>query len=163
MSDPLRRLSRRHLLAGTAASVGTANVGMPAFAQQPNAGTAANTDAFRRLCITLVGVESLPDDPLQQLLGLLTDDESSAAGLQELLNTNGGKADLNSLSPDANTTVSNILQFWYLGNFNGAPLENRAERFGGLISHHILPYITIQAVCKNFGYWAEDLELPDRT
>lgn len=93
----------------------------------------------------------------------MRDDEASATGLQELLDARATPIDRELLSDETNRVVSNILQFWYLGNFNDAPIENRAERFGGLMSHQILPYVTIEAVCKAPAYWALALDLPDRT
>jgi len=175
------RLSRRHLVAGSGASLAAAALAPPALGQEaspvspsvatgeatPEASPVAspvadvNVDVFRVICFTAAGVAELPDEPLRQLLGLIQADGPSAAGLQEMLAA-GGSLDFANLSGDATTTVTNIVEFWYLGNFNGAPVENRADLFPGLVSFQTLPYVTIPAICKAYGYWAMELDLPAR-
>lgn len=120
-----------------------------------------NIDVFRVICLAATGVTELPDEPLRRLLGLIVADDATAAGLQEML-VAGSNLDLANLSDAATTTVTNIVEFWYLGNFNGAPVENRAELLAGLVSYQTLPYVTIPAVCKAYGYWAIALDLPER-
>ncbi len=171
------RLSRRHLVAGSGASLAAAALAPPALGQEaspvsPSVATVeatpaaspvadVNLDVFRVICLTAAGVAELPEEPLQQLLGLIQADEPSATGLQEMLAA-GGSLDLANLSGDATTTVTNIVEFWYLGNFNGAPIENRADLFPGLVSFQTLPYVTIPAICKAYGYWAMEVDLPER-
>jgi hypothetical protein len=59
---------------------------------------------------------------------------------------------------EAQRIATNILQYWFLGQYNGVPTDNRAERFFGLASWQALPYFTQPTMCKSFGYWAADLE-----
>lgn len=173
------RLSRRRLVAGSGATLAATAFAGPTLAQEeaspvsPSVATVEATpeatpvaevslDVFRDICFTATGVTELPDEPLLQLLGLIQADEPSAAGLQEMLAA-GASLDLANLSGDATTTVTNIAEFWYLGNFNGAPVENRADLFPGLVSFQTLPYVTIPAICKAYGYWATEVDLPERT
>lgn len=156
-------ITRRHLLTGSAAMV-TA----PALARSVGAHEASPPDDevgledFRALCRSLVGVDDLPDESLEELLGLMNGDPWSAEGMRELIDHAAGESDTAPISLESSAAAANILQYWYVGEFNGEPIENRAERFSGLIAHQVLPYVTIQAVCKEYGYWAEELDLPDR-
>lgn len=167
------QISRRHLIAGSAATVASTSLVRPVLGQQATPGASASTaaspdtntvdlEAFRTLCQTVVGVESLPDEPLKQLLELIRNDEKTAAGLQELLTADPEAAVTGGRYDPAGLAVTNIVEFSYLGNFYGKPVENRAELFSSLISYQTLPYVTTPAVCKNFGYWAEEIDLPER-
>ena len=164
------RVSRRHLLAGAGATVAAGGLGASAAAQgaTPAATPAAvDLETFRAVCIAVTGLDELDDDAgLTQLLGLFNADEEMTAGLQELIAAGVGagdaEVDLRALPFSVLVVVTNILQFWYLGNFRNAPLDNRAERFAGLAAWQALPYATNQTVCKAPGYWAADPGLPDR-
>lgn len=161
---PTSRITRRGLLVGSAVTATATALAHPATAQDATPAADGDVDlgAFRSLCESLVGVDDLPDEPLEELLALLTADPWSAEGVLELIAHADGENDSAPVSLEASAATENILQYWYLGEFNNEPLENRAERFGGLISHQVLPYSTIQAVCRDYGYWAEDVDLPDR-
>ncbi len=156
-------LSRRGLVSVSAGTVGAISFTRPSSAQEASPAASVDIEAFRSLCQVVVGVEDLADDSLEQLLGLMLDDGESAAGLEELLGAGEDDVIEGFPSPAGFTARTNILQFWYLGEFNGAPIDNRADRFAGLISYEALPYSTIPAVCKRHGYWAEELGLPDRS
>lgn len=172
------RLSRRHLVTGSGATLAATALAGPALGQEeaspvppsvetveasPVASPVAdvNVDVFRVICLAATGVTDLSDESVTQLLDLVVADGPSATGLQEMLAAGGG-LDLANLSGDATAAVTNIVEFFYLGNFNGAPVENRADLFPGLVSFQTLPYVTIPAVCKAYGYWATELDLPER-
>ncbi len=175
----LPRLTRRHLVTGSGATLAATALATPAVLGQeeaspvpPDVATAeassvaspvadVNVDVFRVICFAATGVAELPDESVTQLLALIEADQASAAGLQEMLAA-GGALDFANLSEDATTAVTNIVGFFYLGNFNGAPVENRADLFPGLVSFQTLPYVTIPAICKAYGYWAIELDLPER-
>ena len=156
-----RRLTRRGLLAGSGAAVAGSVLAPPGLVQE---GTPAAVDpaAFRVLCVAVTGSEELDDDGLAQLRGLFQADEEMAARLREVLAMGSGPLDMRELPFPALVIVTNILQFWYLGQFKNEPLENRAERLGNLVAYKTLPYVTIPAVCKGFSYWAIDPGLSDR-
>lgn len=180
------RLSRRHLLAGAAASTAALTItGVPgALAlnesseqpEEPPYGTPEATnsisvdlDEFRSLCRQVADVsdEDLTDDSIEQLLGLLLNDtgaeQGTAAGLQELLRTDIDSLDRNSVSREANIALTQILAFLYLGEFNGTPVENRAELYPSLASYQLLPYSTTPAICKGADYWTQEVDLPTRS
>lgn len=161
------RLTRRRLIAGSGAAAALAPLAALGQEASPVASPAAspvadvNIDVFRAICFAAAGVAELPDEPLAQLRDLILADPPSAAGLGAMLAASGG-LDFNALPEGADVAVTNILEFWYLGNFNGEPVENRADLFTGLVSFQTLPYVTIPAVCKAYGYWAMEVDLPER-
>jgi hypothetical protein len=156
-----RRLTRRGLLAGSGAAMAGTVLSPSGFAREATP-AAVDSTAFRALCMAVTGSEELDDDGLAQLRGLFLADEELAARLAEVLAMGSGPLDMRELPFPALVIVTNILQFWYLGHFKNEPLENRAERLAGLVSYESLPYVTIPAVCKEFGYWAVDPDIPDR-
>jgi hypothetical protein len=158
-------LSRRLLLGGSGAAVATATLAGTGLAQGATPGPASpvavDPAAFRELCAALTGASEFDAAGLEQLQGLIEADEQLAEGLQELLAMGDVEFDMRDITFPALGTVFNIVQFWYLGNFQNAPLENRAERIGTFVSWQALPYVTTPAVCKAFGYWATDPGLAD--
>lgn len=164
-SEPVTpRLSRRHLLAGTGGTAASAMVG-PAHARDASpVATTIDPAAFRALCQAITGSESLDDAGLEQLLDLFLEDDEMTTGLHELLKLDiGPNFDLLQLDFPLLVVTTNILQFWYLGSFRNQPLKNRDQRAGRLLSYQALPYFTAPAVCKTFGYWATDPNLPNRS
>lgn len=156
------RLTRRHLIAGSSAAASV--LAGPALAQDASPVAAAvDPAAFRALCQAIAGYDKLDDAGLEQLLGLFLEDEEMTAGLHDLLKLDIGP-DFNPLEHGYPVIVvaTNILQFWYLGSFRNEPLDNREERAPRLVSYQALPYVTAPAVCKAFGYWATDPNLPNR-
>jgi hypothetical protein len=173
-----QRLSRRHLIAGSGAAVAATALGGAALGQEeaspvpPDVATAeaspvgspvAEVDptVFRVICQAATGVTDLDDDAVTQLLGLIEADGPSAAGLGAMLAAGGG-LDLGAPPEGAEAALANIVEFFYLGQFNGAPVENRADLFPGLVSFQTLPYVTVPAICKAYGYWATEVDLPER-
>ena len=155
------RLTRRGLLTGSGAAVAGTVLASPGFAQEASP-AAVDPAAFRVLCVAVTGLEVLDDDGLAQLRDLFLADEEMATSLLEVLAMGGGPLDMRELPFPALVIVTNILQFWYLGHFKNDPIENRAERLGNLVSYKILPYVTIPAVCKGYGYWAIDPGIANR-
>lgn len=163
MSDPVftaarppLRLSRR-AFAGTAASVALA--GIPTVAQEASSAAATiDFEAFRQVNLIVTGADELDDEGLQQLLDLFLADEEMTAALVTLMDEAAAGADLDMSSLDFSLVVvtTNILQFWYLGNFRNEPLPNRPERIAHLVTYAALPYFTAPTICKGFGYWATD-------
>ena len=153
----LPRLTRRTLLAASGATIATTTLAGSALAHQATP-TAVDPEVFRALCVAVTGIDDLDDPGLEQLLGLFAADPEMSAALDEVLATVDLTAELDvyALPFSALVIVTNILQFWYLGNFRNEPLENRAERFPQLTAWQALPYSTNQTVCKEFGYWATD-------
>lgn len=64
MNDPSGRLSRRALLSGTVAAASTASITRPALAQDAISGEETQLEDFRTLCTAIVGMDTLPDEPL---------------------------------------------------------------------------------------------------
>lgn len=162
------RLSRRSLIAGTAAAAATSGLYGTSLAQVSTPATlatpipAADVETFATFTKLVVGVDDLPQNMLDQSYQLITGTTDGENALQQLLDA-GNSVNLDKLPDPQQAVVNNMLEYWYLGNFNGNPVENREEIFANLLSYGALPYITVRAVCKGFGYWAKDFNLPDRS
>jgi hypothetical protein len=117
-----------------------------------------DSDTLLTVSTALVGVDSLNADYVEPLPHLIGADPALAAGLDELAGADDLAADgsLDGLSDDAKTTATDILEYWYLGQFAGKPVENRAQIFFGLPVWGTVPYATQPTLCKSFGYWATD-------
>jgi len=165
-----RRLSRRRLIAGSGVTVAAGALGVPGPATLAQAGASAaaspvagvSPDTFRTICQAITGADDLDDAGLEQLLGLFEADAEMAVALRELAAAGAGNGgiDTRDLPFPTLVIVTNILQFWYLGNFRNEPLANRADRFPRLVSFRALPYVTTPTVCKAFGSWATEVDLP---
>ena len=159
---PKPRVSRRHLLAGTGGAIAAGALAGSVTAQPAaTPGSGVDVEEFRSLCEQVTGLAPIDDDAgLTQLLDLMATDDQFAEGLAELRALEGAAFDPFDLSMPGLVTVTNILQFWYLGNFKNDPVANRDERFPGLLAWRALPYVTNQTVCKGVGSWAMEPELP---
>ncbi len=148
-------LTRRTLVVGS--TVGAVALGS-GVAAQPATPAAIDLEAFRQLNLTITGADTLDDEGLQQLLDLFLADEQMTEALHTLLAEQATNADFDVRTADFSLVivVTNILQFWYLGNFRNEPLPNRPQRVARLTSYAALPYFTAPAVCKAFGYWTTD-------
>ena len=155
------RISRRRLVQGTSAGVAAVALASHADAAGARSGTPVATpaipamdDALEWVSRDLVGGGTLSADALPVLAGLVADDP----GLDGLMA-------LEPLSPDAiagappavGELASNILQFWYLGQWNGKPVDGRADLYFGLVAWQAVPYATQPTLCKSFGYWATEV------
>lgn len=154
------RLSRRTLVAGSAAILATGGV-VHGAAQDATPIPEGNLDAFRALTRQVLGMEDISEDVLQVSWGALNADDDRASALQAMLEE-GGEIDMGNLSDEQQAVVDGILGIWYAGEINDEPIEGRERIFAQLLAFQALPYTTLPAVCKNWGYWAEDLGLPDR-
>lgn len=153
------RASRRALLAGSGATVLGSALTAPTLAQEssPAASPAAiDPEAFRSLCVQVTGSEDLDDAGLAQLQDLFAAETDWLEALAELMAAEHNPFDMRAWKFPALAVINNILQFWYLGQFKNLPLPNRAERVGRLVTWQTLPYVTVPAVCKAFGYWTND-------
>lgn len=124
----------------------------------PAASTPVDTEKLMSVSTALVGSDALSEDgvgPLAQLIGA---DAALSRGFDELAGVDDLASDggLDGLSDDAKATATDILTYWYLGQFEGQPVENRAELFFGLPVWQTVPYATQPTLCKSFGYWATD-------
>ena len=109
----------------------------------------------------LVGGGTLNDAALETLGGLISADPDRVAAFGELADLDDPSAPdaLDAMSPGARSLVDDIVQFWYLGNFDGKPVENRAELYFKLPVWTTVPYAAQPTLCKAFGYWAMDVSL----
>lgn len=154
------RLTRRDVLRGVAVITAGATAfelaSGAALAQgaTPAAG-GVTVDQLMALSATLVGGGNLNADFGPQLLDLFSKDPTRLRGLQELLAAGPSAATPTPSSPAAKQAATDILSYWYLGEFDGKPVPTRQGLYFGLASWQTVPYITIQSVCKGFGYWAK--------
>lgn len=111
--------------------------------------------------LALVGGGTLADTALETLGALISADPAMVAAFDELaaLGDPSSPDAMDAMSGDARKLVGNIVEFWYLGNFDGSPVANRADLYFGLPVWKALPYIAQPTLCKAFGYWATDISL----
>lgn len=154
-------LDRRALMLGSAVAVAgaslAAGMAFPVAGQSatPMASPArADGDLLWRVSVRLAGTDALDDDALPVLVDLAGDDPAlgEIAGIDIFT-----PEAMEELSDPARALASNILQFWYLGNWNGQPVPNRADTYLGLVVWSALPYATQPTVCKRYGYWSDDV------
>lgn len=153
-------LSRRQLIVSTtAAGLGAAVPVAVAGQASPVASPAGIDEAgLHRLSQAIVGGGTLADEAVPALAELLAAEPGIGAALNEL-------ADIGDMTPEALQTASaeaqavakNILTYWYQGQYNGEPVQNREAIFFQLASWQALPYMTQPTLCKAFGYWAADV------
>jgi hypothetical protein len=127
----------------------------------PSGEVAINLAQLASVSVALVGGGSLADAGLQTLGELISADPGRIAAFEELaaLDDPSAKGALNGVSSEASDLVPQILSFWYLGEFDGKPVESRADLYYGLPVWGSLPYITQPTLCKAFGYWATEVSL----
>lgn len=167
------RVSRRTFVAGTAvAATALSQSGellaqdMPMGTPEVTAESSVQLEDFRSVCERLCGADetvSLSEEALTQLLQRVDPSMGTdvPAGLSELLAVDG-EFDREHLSFEANATATAILSFLYLGEADGAPLDNRSEIFAQLVPYRLLPYASLPAICKGAEYWTQEIDLPDR-
>lgn len=127
----------------------------------PSGEVAVDLEQLATVSLALVGGGSLADEGVQMLGELIGTDSGRVAAFDELaaLDDPGGEGALDGVSDDARALAGEIVTFWYIGEFDGMPVENRAELYFGLPVWGTLPYITQPTLCKAFGYWAMDVSL----
>lgn len=123
-----------------------------------------DTEQLLAVSVALVGFDQLSDDAVAPLAQLIGADQTLASGFDALAHIDDLAADgaLDGLSDAASATATDILTYWYLGQFEGQPVENRAGMFFGLPVWQTVPYATQPTLCKSFGYWATDPGVEDQ-
>lgn len=156
--------SRRHLVVSTAAAgVGAALPGAAGAQATPNATPAASPVALDPATVlavsqALVGGGTLADAALPPLVDLLAVEPGIEGVLRELSAIAEMTPEaLAAASPEARAVATNILTYWYQGQYDGAPVANRADIFFQFAAWQALPYMTQPTLCKAFGYWAADV------
>lgn len=169
-------LTRRRVVGAAAGAIAAPVVASAAAAQSelatPERGTPAaspvvavaiDVGGLYALSQQLVGGGKLDETAVEPLAGLLSGDPARIAGFEELakLDNAASASALTDISDNARQVVTDILQYWYLGQFDGQPVANRAAMFFGLPVWATLPYVTQPTLCKGFGYWATDVPVDD--
>jgi hypothetical protein len=114
---------------------------------------------LQRVSFLLTGMDAMPEAGLTPLAQLISAEREQVAAFRELAR----RADidesgrLTGVSDGARELADNIIAFWYTGMFDGLPAPDREERFAGLLAWQTVPYTTLLTVCKNFGYWAQEV------
>jgi hypothetical protein len=165
-------LTRRHFV-GAAAGAISAPVAASSVAAQselatpergtpvasPAAAISIDVDALYAISQQLVGGGNLDEASAGPLAKLISADQARTGGFEELskLDKVASPSALKDISDDARQVVTNILEYWYLGQFDGQPVANRASMFFGLPVWATVPYVTQPTLCKSFGYWATEV------
>lgn len=161
----LSTLNRRLAISGAVAvgitaathAVGSAQ-GTPQAA--PETDGAIDNSRLMALSENLCGGATLKAENADTLLTLLGNDGSNVTAFEELEAVAEFTDEaMEAVSPEAQQLAANILQYWFLGRYNGEPVEDRAEMFFDLACWQTLPYSTQPSTCKSFGYWAVEIEL----
>lgn len=156
-------LSRRYFLGttigATAGALALTLLPPRLLAAQSAADTAISGDALYALSQKLVGSDDIDRDlvePLTQLLNSQPPLQQGAAELAALDDpaSDSARASLSSHGRDAR---SNILSYWFEGNFDGQPVPQRHAIFFSLPVWASVGYMTQPTMCKGFGYWAQDV------
>ena len=164
-SEP--RLNRRRLVGAASAALampmasataqqagGTPAAGTPIAS--PAASAAVDVETLLAVSTALVGSDTLSEDAAGALAQLIGSNPARVAGFETLAAADDPTA-LEALPDDAATVATDILTYWYLGQFDGQPVENRAAIFFGLPVWQTVPYATQPTLCKAFGYWATEV------
>lgn len=158
-----RRVNRRTVVSGAVATGATAALWKPAAGEgTPDATAVSTIDTARLMALSerLAGGASLNEDAAEGLLTLLEAEPGFNSAFEELESL-GEITDeaVAGTTDDAQRLSTNILQYWFLGRYDGEPVENRADFYFSFASWQALPYSTQQSTCKSFGYWALEIEL----
>lgn len=157
---PPGTVSRRAMVAGAAGSVGLVAARSGAVAQGTPTSDALDRQRVMMVSANICGGARLTTTHLDELMALMSGDSHAFASLEELANVSEfTEAALKELSKDAQELAGNMLQFWFLGRWNGEPIPNRSGVFFDLACWQALPYSTQPSTCKSFGYWAVEIEL----
>lgn len=127
----------------------------------PSGEVSIDLESLATVSLAIVGGGTLADAGVQTLGGLISADPDRVAAFEELAELHDPSAEgmLDDVSRAARALAGEIAGFWYLGQFDGNPVENRTELYFGLPVWGTLPYITQPTLCKAFGYWAMDVTL----
>lgn len=158
-------VSRRTMVTGavaTGVTVATHNAGATQSTPQATPETDGGIDTGRlmRVSANLCGGAILKQEHADTLLDILNSDAAVLPAFEELETVEEFTEEaMTEVSPEAQALAANILQYWFLGRYNGDPIENRSHLFFDLACWQPLPYSTQPSTCKSFGYWAAEIEL----
>lgn len=160
-------IKRRSVISGALAT-GAAIAGMPGVMAQsspvasPAASPAAAIELDRVMAVSteLCGGAKLADAAGEGLVSILSSEPGAIAAFEEL----EGLPEFTSesvagTSAEAQALSANILQYWFLGRWNGEPVQERSDIFFSLACWQALPYATQISSCKSYGYWQAEIEL----
>lgn len=163
------QVTRRRFVGGAASALATAPLSAagqstPETEQpvaSPSVAIVVDLEQVRAVSLALVGGGSLGDAGLQTLGRLISDDPDRVKAFEELAALDDPSAEeaLGGVSRAARALAEEITGFWYLGEFDGMPVANRADLYFGLPVWATLPYSTQPTLCKAFGYWANEVTL----
>lgn len=171
-SPATARISRRALISASVATAAAAPVAGRAAAQgsmhqeaTPDASPVTSSiDSGKLLDLSarLVGGGNLAQDAVGGLAALLASEPAIETTFAELAALGEITPEaLAAISPEARRVSANILQYWYLGRYDGEPVPRRADIYFSLVSWQALPYATQPTLCKSFGYWASEIQLEE--
>ncbi len=106
------------------------------------------------LSATLCGGGAFDAGQARMLLERLAADPDLSRGFVDLLLEPPVAGTTQTRSRQATAAMQAILRFWYVGEFAGAPIANRATVYYQLTSWQAM-YTPPFAVCKAYGEWAE--------
>jgi hypothetical protein len=166
---PLRALTRRGFVAVAAGSVAASSLHAAAQStpetEQPVATPSGeiriDSEQLARVSLALMGGGTLNDPGIETLAGLISANEQGVRAFDELAHLDDPSSEeaLDKMSPNARDLVENIVQFWFMGQFDGNPVENRADLYFALPVWETVPYFAQPTLCKAFGYWALEVSL----
>lgn len=167
-------LNRRTMITGSVAT-GVAVLSQQVAAQSdpgtPNATSQATPAAspestgidagkLMMLSANLCGGAVLNPDHVDGLVALLASEDNINQPLDELFAVEWfTEESLAETSREAQRVAGNILQYWFVGWYNGKPVDNRADLYFDMAGWQALPYRTEQSACKDLFYWAEEIDL----
>jgi hypothetical protein len=142
-----------------AATQSTPEAGQPVAT--PAAEVLINVEQLATVSEALVGGGTLREAALESLAGLISADPRRVSAFAELvaLDDPASEEALGTMPRGVRQLADDIVHFWYLGYFDGKPVENRSELYFGLPVWGTLPYVTQPTTCKAYGYWASDVTL----
>ena len=174
--DSRAKLTRRTMIA-TSVATGVATLGNQAAIAQstpptpgaegvatpaasPIATSEIDTGKLMMLSANLCGGARLNPAQAEGLITLLAGEENVNSPLEELFAVEWFTPEsLAETSPEAQRVAKNILQYWFLGRYDGELVENRSKLYIELASWQSLPYQTQQGACKGLNYWAEEVNI----
>jgi hypothetical protein len=149
------RTDRRTLAKGIAATIAASAVTAGATAAQAQ----FDEQAVLELSQRLVALNDLEPSYVPDLITHIREADPDGTAFGELQQMpDFSLATLETTPESTRTLARNILQYWYLGRWDGVAVANAADRFFDFSVWHILSYSTVPTLCKGFGYWTQPLE-----
>jgi hypothetical protein len=108
----------------------------------------------------LVAMGDLDAAHVPELATLVVTSDPDGTAFRELqAMTEFSLAALDTATEPARNLAKNILQFWYLGQWEGVSVESTPDRFFELSCWDTVPYPTQPSLCKAFGYWTQPVDM----